>query len=182
MWEAIFELPYNIVLDFHCCDFLSDDCLNLVYCSTVFFNCIDLHVSVLLHTFALPLRLELKSKALIWKIYVLLLGNNQGNTGEKKSKFLSEPWYCPKSQGELIYRWELIMYYRPTTLKFNPWWKMCLDKALFVYLQNWEFLKELETCAGDELKFPKQKSLVRNGRVGMSASIWMIFLTITNQV
>ena len=29
----------------------------------VFANCIDLHVSILLHTFVLPLRLELKSKA-----------------------------------------------------------------------------------------------------------------------
>ena len=68
------------------------------------------------------------------------------------------------------------------SLMKNGGQQKCLDKALFVYLQNWEFLKELETCAGDELKFPKQKSLVRNGRVGMSASIWMIFLTITNQV
>ena len=68
------------------------------------------------------------------------------------------------------------------SLMKNGGQQKCLDKALFVYLQNWEFLKELETCAGDELKFPKQKSLVRNGRVGMSASIWMIFLTITNRV
>ena len=29
----------------------------------VFLNCIDLHVSVLLHTFVLPMRLELECKA-----------------------------------------------------------------------------------------------------------------------
>ena len=93
----------NIVLILHCSNFLSDNCLKLVYCSMVFVNCIDLHVSVLLHTFVLPLRLELKSKAQdltqgkrsrfflkIREIYVLFLGKNQGNSG-KKSKILSEP-------------------------------------------------------------------------------------------
>ena len=48
------------VLD--CSNFRSDNCLQLVYCSMVFVNCIDLHLSLLLHTFVLSLRLELKSK------------------------------------------------------------------------------------------------------------------------
>ena len=63
----------------------------------VFVNCIDLRVSVLLHTFVLPLRLELNSKAQdltqgkrsrfftkTREIHVLFLGKNQGNSGGKK--------------------------------------------------------------------------------------------------
>ena len=93
VWEAIFELPYQYSLVLHCSNFLSYDCLSLVHCSMVFFNCIDLHVSVLLHTFVLPLRLELKSKAQdltqgkrsrffmkIREVHVLFLGKNQGNS------------------------------------------------------------------------------------------------------
>ena len=99
----------NIVLVFS--NFLSDDCLKLLYCSMVFVNCIELHVFVLLHTFVLPLRLGLKSKAQgltqgkrsrffmkIREIHVLFLGKNQGNSG-KKSKILSE--LCYRS-GSLI--------------------------------------------------------------------------------
>ena len=94
----------NIVLVLHCSNFLSDDCLKLVYCSMVFVNCIDLHVSVLLHTFVLPLRLELKSKAQdltqgkrsrffmkIREIHVLFLGEKSRKLGEKTQKILSEP-------------------------------------------------------------------------------------------
>ena len=53
----------DIVLALDCSNFDSDDCLQLVYCSMVFVNCIDLHLSVLLHTNILPLRLELKPEA-----------------------------------------------------------------------------------------------------------------------
>ena len=67
-----------------------------MYCSMVFVNCIDVHVSLLLHTFVLPFRLELKSKAQdlthgkrsrffmkIREIHVLFLGENQGISWEK---------------------------------------------------------------------------------------------------
>ena len=67
----------------------------------VFANCIDLHVSILLHTFVLPLRLELKSKAQdltqgkrsrffmkIREIHVLFLEKNRGNSGEKIKNFV----------------------------------------------------------------------------------------------
>ena len=94
----------NIVLVLHCSNFLSDDCLKLVYCSMVFVNCIDLHTSALLHTFVLPLRLELKSKAQnltqgkrsrffmkIREIHMPFLGKNQENSGKKKQKFCLNP-------------------------------------------------------------------------------------------
>ena len=68
----------------------------------VFVNCIDLNVSVLLHTFVLPLRLELKLKAQdltqgkrsrffmnIREIHELFWGENQGNS-RKKIKNLSK--------------------------------------------------------------------------------------------
>ena len=70
----------------------------------LFVNCIDLHVAVLLHTFLLPLRLELKSKAQgltqgkrsrffmkIREIHVRFLGNNHGNSGGKNQKFCLNP-------------------------------------------------------------------------------------------
>ena len=89
----------DIVLVLDCSTFRSDDCLQIVYCSTVFVNCIDLHLSVLLHTFVLSLRLELKSKAqdliqgkrsrfsrMIMEFHVLFLGKFRG----KKSNIVSE--------------------------------------------------------------------------------------------
>ena len=70
----------------------------------VFVNCIELHVFILLHTFVLPLRLELKSKAQdltqgkrsrffmkIREIHVLFLRKNQGNSGGKNQKFCLNP-------------------------------------------------------------------------------------------
>ena len=38
--------------------------------------------------------------------------------------------YRPKPQGELISWGELIMYYRPKTIKLNPWWKRRSAKVL----------------------------------------------------
>ena len=108
-------------------------------------------------------------------------------TQGKKIKISVWTLILPKVAGETNLLRGTTNVLQVNNLKIQSWMKnrgqqKCLEKALFVYLQNWEFLKELKTCAGDELKFPKQKSLVRNGRVGMSASIWMIFLTITNRV
>ena len=70
----------------------------------VYVNCIDLHVSVLLHTFVLPLRLELKSKAQdftqgkrsrffmkIREIHAIFSWEKSGKLRGKKSKILSEP-------------------------------------------------------------------------------------------
>ena len=72
----------------------------------VFINYIDQHVSVLLHTCVLPLRLELKSKALdltqgkrsrffmkIREVHVLFLGENQEDSGEKYQKFCLNPGF-----------------------------------------------------------------------------------------
>ena len=118
----------NIVLVFHCSNFLSDDCLKVVYCSVVFVICTDLHVYVLLHTFVLPLRLELKFKAQdltqgkrsrffmkISEIHVLFLWKNQRNSGEKKNqKFCLNPALLLKllSRKILVYKqkrqWKLL--------------------------------------------------------------------------
>ena len=47
----------------------------------LFVNCIDLHVAVLLHTFLLPLRLEMKSKAQdLTRKKVKIFYEDQGNS------------------------------------------------------------------------------------------------------
>ena len=86
----------NVVLVLYCSNFFLWRLFKVVCCSMVFVHCIDLHVSVLLHRFVLPLRLELKSKAQdltqgkrsrffmkIREIHVLFLEKNQGNPGKK---------------------------------------------------------------------------------------------------
>ena len=70
------------------------------------------------------LTLKLWSKWIPWGLYI------------RETVFLCRIYwfeeYCPKLQGELISRGNLIMYYRPTTIKLNPWWKNEVSKSVWI--------------------------------------------------
>ena len=83
----------------------------------VFLNCIDLHVSVLLHTFVLLMRLELECKAQDLtrkKIKIFhedqrkscaFSGEKSGKLRGKKSKILSEPCNVSSSIFCFVLKW-----------------------------------------------------------------------------
>ena len=70
------------------------------------------------------LTLKLWSKWIPWGLYM------------RETEFLCRIYwfeeYWPKLQGELISRGNLIMYYKPTTIKLNPWWKNEVSKSVWI--------------------------------------------------